>query len=210
MVANHASADRARPVWRSRLASPDAGRFEGLWCCRRGGLRTSSVLLKPRGLGDLRAMLPRIQPTFCPAHLPADHRHGVTGSGTLQCLLTAPWQGCRHSSRFLPLLLPCCMRLCARWHGTLLLGRVGPASCLARLPGIPGALRHCAPRALAASWRVALIVANDRLSVRARARVTRCSLRLLTRAGRTVGGDPISTTACVAGPEMQRAASTST
>ena len=64
--------------------------------------------------------------------------------------------------------------------------------------------------ALAASFRVAIIVANDLLSVRALALVTRCSLRLSTTVGRPRGGDPIYTTACVAGPEIQRAASTST
>ena len=64
--------------------------------------------------------------------------------------------------------------------------------------------------ALAASCRVAILVANDLLSVRALALVTRCALRLSTTVGRPRGGDPISTTAGVAGPDMQRAASTST
>jgi hypothetical protein len=67
------------------------------------------------------------------------------------------------------------------------------------------------PRAV---WRlpVALgpIVSNDLLSVRAQTPVTRFSLRLSTRAGRPVGGDPISTTAFLQGPEIPRAASTST
>jgi len=62
-------------------------------------------------------------------------------------------------------------------------------------------------------WRlpVALgpIVFNDLLSVRVQTPVTRCSMRLLTRAGRPIGGDPISTTACFAGPEIQRVVSTS-
>jgi hypothetical protein len=53
-------------------------------------------------------------------------------------------------------------------------------------------------------------VSNDLLSVRAWAPVTRCSLRLLTRAGKPVGGDPTSPTAALQGPEKQRAASTST
>src|SRR5712691_11295225 len=92
MITHHASADRPWPVWRPCMAQPDDVRFEGLRCCRRGGLRTSSVLLKPRGLGDLRAMLPLRQSTFCTAHLPADHRNGVTGQGAFKCLLTAPLQ----------------------------------------------------------------------------------------------------------------------
>jgi hypothetical protein len=54
------------------------------------------------------------------------------------------------------------------------------------------------------------LVSNDLLSVRVQRPVTRFSLRLLTRAGRPVGGDPIYPTACLAGPEIQRAASTST
>jgi hypothetical protein len=59
-------------------------------------------------------------------------------------------------------------------------------------------------------WRWDPSVANDLLSVRAHTPVTRCSLRLATRAGRPVGGDPISPTASVQGPEVQRAASTRT
>jgi hypothetical protein len=72
---------------------------------------------------------------------------------------------------------------------------------------------HCAPSPRAV-WRlpVALgpLVSNDLLSVRAQTPVTRFSMRLSTRAGRPVGGDPIYTTACLAGPEIQRVASTST
>ena len=52
--------------------------------------------------------------------------------------------------------------------------------------------------------------ALELLAVRAPAPVTRCSLRLSTTVGRPRGGNPISTTACFAGPEIQRAASTST
>jgi hypothetical protein len=63
-------------------------------------------------------------------------------------------------------------------------------------------------------WRlpVALgpLVSNDLLSVRVYTPVTRCSLRLSTRAGRPVGGDPIYPTASFDGPETSRAASTST
>jgi hypothetical protein len=63
-------------------------------------------------------------------------------------------------------------------------------------------------------WRlpVALgpLVANDLLSVQALTPVTRFSIRLSTRAGRPVGGDPIYPTASLQGPEIQRAASTST
>src|SRR6266516_3263675 len=102
------------------------------------------------------------------------------------------------------------MMLCSRCHGTLLFGRVGKSSCLERLPGIPGALSHFAPMALAASLRVGIIVANDLLSVRALALVTRCFLRLSTTAGRPRGGDPIYTTACCAGPDFSRVVSTST
>ena len=59
-------------------------------------------------------------------------------------------------------------------------------------------------------WRWDPSVANDLLSVQAHTPVTRCSLRLATRAGRPVGGDPISPTAFLKGPEVQRAASTRT
>jgi hypothetical protein len=63
-------------------------------------------------------------------------------------------------------------------------------------------------------WRLPLqlrpMVSNDLLSVRAWAPVTRCSLRLSTTAAKPVGGDPSSPTASLKGPEMQRAASTST
>ena len=63
------------------------------------------------------------------------------------------------------------------------------------------------------SWRLPLalrpIVSNDLLSVRALTPVTRCSLRLSTPVGRPRGGGPISTTACCAGPEFSRVASTS-
>ena len=62
-------------------------------------------------------------------------------------------------------------------------------------------------------WRLPVAlgprVSNDLLSVRAQTPVTRCSLRLSTTAGRPVGGDPISPTASLHGPEIQRAASTS-
>ena len=75
---------------------------------------------------------------------------------------------------------------------------------------MPGTLCHFAPSGLVASCSVGTIVSNDLLSVRALLPVTRCSLRLATTVGRPRGGDLISTTACVAGPDMQRAASTST
>jgi hypothetical protein len=45
-------------------------------------------------------------------------------------------------------------------------------------------------------------VAHDLLSVRAHTPVTRCSLRLATRAGRSVGGDHISPPASLKGPEI--------
>src|SRR2546427_261182 len=78
------------------------------------------------------------------------------------------------------------------------------------LPCILWALCHLAPSSLAASLGVGTFVSNDLLSVRVQAPVTRCSLRLSTPVGRPRGGDPIYTTACVAGPEIARAASTST
>jgi len=53
-------------------------------------------------------------------------------------------------------------------------------------------------------------VSNDLLSVRVQPPVTRFSLRLATPPGRPVGGDPIYPTASLKGPEVQRAASTST
>ena len=73
----------------------------------------------------------------------------------------------------------------------------------AMLPG------YLASVVLAASCGVELSVSNDLLSVRAPTLVTQCSLRFLTRAGKPRGGDPIYTTACYAGPEFPRAASTS-
>ena len=57
------------------------------------GLRTLRVCLKPIGLSDLITLLPLIQPTFCTAHLPADHLNGVTGQVTLKRLLPAPLKG---------------------------------------------------------------------------------------------------------------------
>jgi hypothetical protein len=63
---------------------------------------------------------------------------------------------------------------------------------------------------LAASCGVGTRVSNDLLSVRALAPVTRYSLRLSTTGGRPRGGNPISTTACCAGPAFSRVASTST
>ena len=54
------------------------------------------------------------------------------------------------------------------------------------------------------------MVPNDLLSVRALTPVTRFSLRLVTTTGSPVKGDPISTTAFLQGPEVERAASTST
>jgi hypothetical protein len=63
-------------------------------------------------------------------------------------------------------------------------------------------------------WRLPLklgpMVSNDLLSVRAWAPVTRFSLRLSTTGAKPVGGDPIYPTASLKGPEIQRAASTST
>jgi hypothetical protein len=62
-------------------------------------------------------------------------------------------------------------------------------------------------------WRLPVAlrprVSNDLLSVQVETPVTRCSLRLATRVGRPVGGDPIYPTAALQGPEKQRAASTS-
>src|SRR5215467_9512625 len=71
--------------------------------------------------------------------------------------------------------------------------------------------RVASPRldVLAASVGVESGVANDLLSVRAAAPVTRCFLRLSTTVRRLSGGDPIYQTACVAGPALARAASTS-
>jgi hypothetical protein len=63
---------------------------------------------------------------------------------------------------------------------------------------------------LAASWGVGTIVSNDLLSVWALAPGTQYSLRLATTGGKPRGGNPIYTTACCAGPEFQRGASTST
>jgi hypothetical protein len=65
-------------------------------------------------------------------------------------------------------------------------------------------LRRCVtwPRS---RWRLPVAlgprVSNDLLSVRVPTPVTRCSLRLSTTAERPVGGDPISTTASLQGPE---------
>src|SRR5712691_4730258 len=68
---------------------------------------------------------------------------------------------------------------------------VGKPSCVWVRPCMPGTLCHCTPSGLAASCGVGTIVSNDLLSVRAQTPVTRFSMRLLTRAGRPVGGDPI-------------------
>jgi len=73
---------------------------------------------------------------------------------------------------------------------------------------MPGTLCHGAPSGLAASCGVGTIVSNDLLSVRAWVPVTRCSRRLSTTVGRPRGDDPTYTTACDAGPEFSRVAST--
>ena len=77
-------------------------------------------------------------------------------------------------------------------------------------PCMPGTLCHFAPSGLVASCSVGTIVSNDLLSVRACGPGTRFSMRLSTRAGSPVGGAPIYTTACCAGPDFSRVASTST
>src|SRR5215471_21500244 len=71
--------------------------------------------------------------------------------------------------------------------------------------------RVASPRldVLAASVGVESGVSNDLLSVRAAAPVTRCFRRLSTTGRSLSGGDPIDQTACVAGPALARAASTS-
>ena len=75
---------------------------------------------------------------------------------------------------------------------------------LVRMFSFPAGFGRCVtwPRLV---WRlpVALgpLVANALLSVRTFTSVTRCSLRLSTSAGRPVGGDPISPTAALHGPE---------
>ena len=63
------------------------------------------------------------------------------------------------------------------------------------------ALRHMAPIGLAASCGVGTQRLQRPAPVRVHTPVTRCSLRLSTRAGRRVGGDPISPTAGFARPE---------
>jgi hypothetical protein len=73
-------------------------------------------------------------------------------------------------------------------------------------PNAPG---HLASRRLAASGGVGTCVSNDLLSVRAPAPVTQYALRLATPVGRPSGGDPTYATACCAGPEFSRVASTS-
>src|SRR5712691_10255646 len=87
---------------------------------------------------------------------------------------------------------------------------IGTPSGVGVRPGIPGTLCHCAPSGLAASCGVGTLVSNDLLSVRAPAPVTQYFLRLSTTIGRPRGGNPISTTACCAGPDFSRVASTST
>src|SRR5215510_1108252 len=78
------------------------------------------------------------------------------------------------------------------------------------LPCILWALGYIAPTV----WRLPMAlgprVSNNLLSVRVQPPVTRFSLRLSTTPGRPVGGDPIYPTASLKGPEVQRAASTST
>jgi hypothetical protein len=78
------------------------------------------------------------------------------------------------------------------------------------LPTILWTLWHIALIGLVASFGVGPIVSNDLLSVQAHTPVTCFSLRLSTRAGSPVEGDPISPTASVQGPEVERAACTST
>src|SRR5712691_4957691 len=87
---------------------------------------------------------------------------------------------------------------------------VGKPSGVWVRPGMLDTLCPFAPRGLVASCGVGTTVSNDLLSVRAWGPVTRFSMRLSTRAGSPVGGDPIYTTACFAGPDFSRVASTST
>ena len=78
---------------------------------------------------------------------------------------------------------------------------------------LPACFERCvtSPRPV---WRLPVAlgphVSNDLLSVRARRPVTRFSMRLSTRAGRPIGGDPIYSPAFSQGPDGLRAASTST
>jgi hypothetical protein len=81
-------------------------------------------------------------------------------------------------------------------------------SCQGVLPGWLSLSYHIALIGLAASVGVEIHVSNDLLSVRVHAPVTQCALRLSTT-GRPREGNPIYTTACLAGPEFPRVASTS-
>src|SRR5262249_53973051 len=78
------------------------------------------------------------------------------------------------------------------------------------LPCILWALGYIAPTVWWLPMALGPRVSNNLLSVRVQPPVTRFSLRLSTTPGRPVGGDPIYPTASLKGPEVQRAASTST
>jgi hypothetical protein len=164
----------------------------------------------PQPARGMEALLPRLPPALCAAHLPADHGHRVTREGALQGLLTPPVQGGRGPWRFPRRMCPGGMAMCARGHGPIPLPWVVTACSRERLPGLPDAWRHLVSMGwqLPLAWRP--VVSNDLLAVRALARVPRGSLRLSTCAGRPGGGAPLSTTACGAGPAWQRGASTRT
>src|SRR5712691_5886004 len=84
------------------------------------------------------------------------------------------------------------------------------ASCVFSFPVFSG---RCvtSPRAVSRlPWALAPRVSNDLLTVRVSTPFTPVSMRLLTTASRSMGGDPINTTACCAGPACQRTASTNT
>src|SRR5215468_7067476 len=76
-----------------------------------------------------------------------------------------------------------------------------PCICFSSLPSL-GAGSHDPDWSGGFLWREDSSVSNDLLSVRALSPVTRFSMRLATRAGRPVGGDPIYPTACFMGPEV--------
>src|SRR5215471_16321579 len=87
--------------------------------------------------------------------------------------------------------------------------QVRGSPCHIRGSTTPDAPSHLASRRLAASCGVGTFVSNDLLSVRAPAPATQYSLRLATPVGRPSGGAPTYATACCAGPEFSRVASTS-
>jgi len=120
MLPNHLRTDASRLAWRYAVAEADDGPFERCRRLGRGDPRTPRTLLQPGELVGLIALFPLRQPAFCTAHLPANSLHGITSQVALAGVLRAQMEGGERRWHVPDLLLPFCMMICSRCHGTLL------------------------------------------------------------------------------------------